>query len=213
MQFLRDHCVKLLGGLAIVAVALSGVQAKDEVKQPNPKKTLMSVAKKLAKTRSYSSTCSVKGGVADLKSDELKQVVVNEDYAANLYGPVMHVPKLNVFRKGQQKGAIRNGSQWQHILATAEGARLDRLFGYPTDLMVTAMKGADKVYWLERDEDEVTETEEEDEEEVGRGSTGVVKKSTNKNKILPTVLRVELTPKSSVQRFTVVENSGCMSGG
>lgn len=207
---LRRMSARLVVGLGAFALLTTGVSAQDEIKQPSPRKTMFTVAKNLAKSKSYSSTCVVVGGVAGPKSEDLNQTVVNEQYEAVIFGNIMHLPKMQAFRSGTNKGALNNGGIWQHILATAEGARVDRLFGYPTDLLASAMQGADKVYWLDDQPETVTESTDE-ETEVPQGRTGVVKR--NKNVVLPTVLRVELTPKQSIERFTLVENSGCMSGG
>ncbi|MGE3165449.1 MAG: hypothetical protein AB7O52_11130 [Planctomycetota bacterium] len=205
---------RLVLGLGACALLVGGVSAQEEAGPPSPRKTILNVAKKLAKTKSYSSTCAVVGGVAGAKSDDLNQTVVNEQYEASVFGTIMHLPKMQAFRSGFNKGAVNNGGIWQSILATAEGARVDRLFGYPTDILATAMQGAEKVYWradqpqaVEPSDEE--ESDEEQAEPVGR--TGVVKRDANAE--LPTVLRVELSPKHSIERFTTVENSGCMSGG
>ena len=204
-----------VAALAFVVSAAGDSFAKDNVKAPAPDKTLKKVVKNLFKKKSYEAKLQVSGGTTTRKDNQVQGTIVNSSYEADVVGNIMHIASANAYRNNKSKGAIRDGMIWKQIVATKEGSQIDRLFTFPTDMLKSTLSKPQKIEWLppkaaviEEDEDE---DEEEDEED--RGLTGVRKRKGDQDANLPTVLRVELSPKESVKRFAAIQTSGCLGGG
>ena len=181
--------------------------AADKVKIPNPKAMLKQVAKNLAKAKSFNVSCDVVGGISTSAKHEVSQVTVDKDYAGNFYRTVMHMPKEGAFRT-PKAGAIRNGGNWYKIQSLRAGRMIDRLFQFPQKVLADSLEKPKNVEWIWVGDEQPAVTE----EKVEKGGTKVVWDKT-KNKGIPHTLRVTLPPKQSLDKFIMVQNSGCISGG
>lgn len=170
-----------------------------------PLTALKKLTRNLSKTRSYEASCTVEGGLSRKADHQLFQTTVREEYRGDIYGNVMHLPSMKVFRTSST-GAISDGVQWYRLQALPEGKKLDRLFAFPAHLLVNAAKNPVKVEWIASEDDEIVQLP----PEKGKGRTSVVKK---KEERIPHVLRIQVPDKEAVQYFVEVQNSGCLSGG
>jgi hypothetical protein len=185
-------------------VTWAGDDSEAPVKHENPKKVLNSVVSKLNKTKGYEVKLDVSGGISQSKNHEISELTVRESYEAKLVRDLMHVPSKGAYRT-PEKGAIGAGGDYQQILATPDGARLDRLFRFPKEILAEAAASGMSFEWLDGGMVETTT----DDEEEGDARTKV----TQKKYVAPTRMRVEVPEQVAITRFVTIENSGCMSGG
>ncbi|MEE8141926.1 MAG: hypothetical protein V3T77_02385 [Planctomycetota bacterium] len=172
-------------------------------KQPNPLKVLKKMSRNLASTRGYKVNCEIRGGVSKAPDHQISEQSVGLNYAAQMYGNIMRVPKMNAYRSPNNKGAIRSGGMWYRLASVPDGRKLDRLFPFPNKVLSAALKNPKRIQWLEDKTPEEIVVE-------GDGHTGVVKKKYGGH---PTRLLVEIPDKVALQYFVDVENSGAVSGG
>ncbi|HIN79649.1 MAG TPA: hypothetical protein EYN00_01095 [Planctomycetes bacterium] len=206
------HRIRLIVFLTLFAAAsvmvggeLQGADSKIVSSKTKPMTALKKVTRNLAKSRAYGASCTVEGGLSRKPDHQLFQTTVREEYRGDIYGNVMHLPSMKVFRTSST-GAISDGVQWYRLQSLPEGKKLDRLFAFPAHLLVKAAKNPAKVEWISSEDDEIVELP----PERGKGGTSVARKREDR---IPHVLRIQVPDKEAIQYFVEVQNSGCLSGG
>ncbi|MFQ5654991.1 MAG: hypothetical protein ACE5GW_09700 [Planctomycetota bacterium] len=198
---------RLVAGLLAVglAVTFSGFASAEEKKTPKPLKVLKKVTRNLAKTRTYRASCEVQGGLSKTKDHQISQMTVRESYQADIYkNNLMYVPELKAYRTSS-KGAIYDATtkRWYNTLSLPTGKKLERLFAFPLKILQEASTKPEQIEWLASPDDEEEVVEESE------GRTAVVRKVHR----IPHRMRVRVSDKIALERFTEVQNSGCLSGG
>jgi hypothetical protein len=187
--------------LPFVARAADDDATPAPVKHENAKKILTQSVAKLEKTKSYAVKLDVTGGISQAKDHQISETTVRETYEASLFRGLMYLPKLSAYRTAKA-GAIGAGGEYQQILASKEGAKVDRLFRFPLEIMSEAAASGTKFEWLDGGERIV------DDGAAEGGHTKVVRKEY----VAPSRMRIEVPEQVAIQRFTTIQNSGALSG-
>ncbi|MFN0057680.1 MAG: hypothetical protein ACKVX7_04415 [Planctomycetota bacterium] len=191
--------VALLALCLTVPLVFANDTDSTAAKLESAKKVLAQSVAKLAKTKSLAVKLDVQGGISQSKDHALSETTVRESYEASIYKGIMHLPKQSAYRTAKAGAISAGGGNYQQILASKEGAKIDRLFGFPLEILSEAANTGLQFEWMDGGERIV--------EEGGEGKTGVLKKE----RLAPTRMRVEVPEKVGLDRFTKIQNSGAIS--
>jgi hypothetical protein len=197
-------------------------------KVPSPGKQLLQAYKNLLRTKSYSTSLKVEGGLSNTPDHKLFQLAVRESYDGKIYRKLMHVPSMKTF-KTSKKGVRYYSGNWRSVLADKEGKILHSFFEFPQDVLKQALRHAKNGKWIDTPRAEVNESDDADEDgdesdaasdkPRGKGKTIVAKKGKKKSgkvadlSSMPRVLVITAPPKEALSHYLKVENSGCLGGG
>jgi hypothetical protein len=240
MRF-KEISLSILGSAAAALFCAGVVLGEGEKppsppKQPNPVKALQTALKNLGKSPSYRATVSVEGGISEKEDHSITERTVSESYTGEVFGSLMHVPVVKVYRNPKKGVAYIDGS-WRYTLSDPKTTRLERLFAFPEIILSRALTHAPQGgRWLTPAEEKARGIEpraaasakDEDEDEDAPAPKAVEKpepkpapgktvaqkpRSAQPEGPAPRIIYVEAPPKEALQHFTEVQNSGCMSGG
>lgn len=125
-------------------------------KLPSPSKALRDAAKNLVKSGSYNAKVSIQGGISDNPEHKITESAVNEAYEGEIFGPLMHVPKIQTQAKSigpafryEKKGVILVDGDWRNMLSDKTAILCQRLFTFPENVLAKAvLYSAKGAKWL-----------------------------------------------------------------
>jgi hypothetical protein len=215
----------VLTGAPAPAEKKSAAKKSKKTKIPSPGKQLLQAYKNLRKTKSYSTTLTVEGGLSNTPDHKLFEFAVRESYDGKIYRQLMHVPAMKTF-KTSKKGVRYTSGIWRNVYSDKDGKILQSFFEFPQDVLKQALRHAKNGKWIDTPKaDESDGSEDADDEsdvdtkKGGKGKTIVAKKGKKKSgknvdvASMPRVLLITAPPKEALQHYIKVENSGCLGGG
>ncbi|MBL4847974.1 MAG: hypothetical protein JKY65_20860 [Planctomycetes bacterium] len=212
-------CLTLACGALATAKPKKKKKQQQQQQQGKPSKALKSAFKELRKLKSYRVDFSVKGGTARGAGHTVQNPTVSHSWSAQVRGRVDNLNGGVAFRlrRGGQSGAIQDGGNWKALLATSQGRLIGRLFKRPEVALGEALRHSRRGKWLPTPSDGQPSLAPGTAAAPSQGTQSRAeskkKASSEQNKALMHVIRIEAPAQEAVKQFNRIVASGCFSEG